>query len=105
MESRKSLELSSAATGSLSASSERSLCGSPTLARLQGWEPQTSRQALLSCEANRGTSMSSSQSEQVLTLLKELSLLKELDCGYEAGSKTGTEQTAHQLRQQRHRGD
>jgi hypothetical protein len=47
--------------------------------------------------------MSSSQSEQVLTLLKELSLLKELECGYEAGSKAGTEQTAHQLRQQRHR--
>jgi hypothetical protein len=47
--------------------------------------------------------MSSSQSEQVLTLLKELSLLKKLDSGYEAGSKTGNERTAHQLRQERHR--
>ena len=47
--------------------------------------------------------MSSSQSEQVLTLLKELSVLKELDSGYEGGSKMGNERTAHQLRQQRHR--
>jgi hypothetical protein len=36
-------------------------------------------------------------------LLKELSLLKKLDSGYEAGSKTGNERTAHQLRQERHR--
>jgi hypothetical protein len=47
--------------------------------------------------------MSSSQSEQVLTLLKELSLLKKLDGGYEAGSKTKNERTAHQVRQRRHR--
>jgi len=47
--------------------------------------------------------MSSSPSEQVLTLLKELSLLKELDSGYEAGSKTGNERTEYELRQHRHR--
>jgi hypothetical protein len=47
-------------------------------------------------------SMSSHESEQVLTLLKELSLLKELDSGYEAGPKTEAERGAHRLRQQRH---
>jgi hypothetical protein len=46
--------------------------------------------------------MSSHESEQVLTLLKELSLLKELDSGYEAGPKTEAERDAHRLRQQRH---
>jgi hypothetical protein len=46
--------------------------------------------------------MSSQESEQVLTLLKELSLLKELDSGYEAGLKTEAERDAHRVRQQRH---
>ena len=46
--------------------------------------------------------MSSNESEQVLALLKELSLLKELDTRYEAGLKTESEQDAHRLRQQRH---
>lgn len=45
--------------------------------------------------------MSSHESEQVLTLLKELSLLKELDNGSEVGSKTESERDAHRLRQQR----
>ena len=49
--------------------------------------------------------MSSHESEQVLTLLKELSLLKELDSGYEAGNKTEAERDAHRVRQQRHPGD
>jgi hypothetical protein len=47
-------------------------------------------------------SMSNPESEQVLTLLKELSLLKELDARYEAGLKTESEREAHRLRQQRH---
>jgi len=47
--------------------------------------------------------MSSHESEQVLTLLKELSLLKELDSGYEVGKKTKAERDAHRLRRQRHR--
>jgi hypothetical protein len=38
----------------------------------------------------------------VLILLKELSLLKELDCGYEAGPKTESERDADRSRQQRH---
>ena len=46
--------------------------------------------------------MSSNESEQVLALLKELSLLKELDTRYEAGLKTESELEAHRLRQQRH---
>lgn len=46
--------------------------------------------------------MSSGESEQVLLLLKELSLLKELDCGYEAGPETESERDAHRRRQQRH---
>src|ERR1035441_6867345 len=40
---RKSLALSSAATGSLSASSERPLCRCPTLARAKGGENQRQR--------------------------------------------------------------
>jgi hypothetical protein len=47
--------------------------------------------------------MSSHESEQVLALLKELSLLKELDRGYEAESKTEAERNDYQLRQKRHR--
>jgi hypothetical protein len=46
--------------------------------------------------------MSSHESEQVLILLKELSLLKELDNGYEVGPKTESERDAHQRRHQRH---
>jgi predicted transcriptional regulator len=46
--------------------------------------------------------MSSHESEQVLTFLKELSVLKELDSEYEGGPKTESEQDAHRLRQQRH---
>jgi predicted transcriptional regulator len=46
--------------------------------------------------------MSSHQSEQVLTFLKELSVLKELDSEYEGGPKTESEQDTHRLRQQRH---
>ncbi|HXM59927.1 MAG TPA: hypothetical protein VN950_03655 [Terriglobales bacterium] len=48
--------------------------------------------------------MGSDKSIQVLTLLKEKSVLKELDSEYEAGPKTQVEQNAHQQRQQRHRG-
>lgn len=46
--------------------------------------------------------MSSNESEQVLALLKELSLLKELDTRYETGIQTESEKEAHRLRQQRH---
>jgi hypothetical protein len=46
--------------------------------------------------------MSSHESEQVLTFLKELSVLKELDSEYEGGPKTESEQDTHRLRQQRH---
>jgi hypothetical protein len=46
--------------------------------------------------------MGSDESVQVLTLLKEISVLKELDSEYEAGLKTQFEQDAHRLRQQRH---
>jgi hypothetical protein len=46
--------------------------------------------------------MSSSKSEHVLTLLKVLSVLKELDGDYEGGPKTESERDAHGLRQQRH---
>jgi hypothetical protein len=44
--------------------------------------------------------MSSRESEQVLTVLKELSVLKELDSEYEGGPKTESEQDTHRLRQQ-----
>jgi hypothetical protein len=46
--------------------------------------------------------MSSDKSVQVLTLLKEISVLKELDSEYEAGPKTQVEREAHRERQQRH---
>jgi len=46
--------------------------------------------------------MDSDKSVQVLTLLKEMSVLKELDSEYEAGSKTQVERDAHRQRQQRH---
>jgi hypothetical protein len=46
--------------------------------------------------------MSSHESEQVLNLLKELSILKELDNHYESGPKTEPDCAAHRLRQQRH---
>jgi len=46
--------------------------------------------------------MSSPESEQVLTLLKELSVIKELDGEYEVAPKTESERDAHRLRQQRH---
>jgi hypothetical protein len=48
--------------------------------------------------------MDSDKSVQVLTLLKEMSVLKELDSEYEAGSKTQVERDAHRQRQQRHQG-
>ena len=48
--------------------------------------------------------MSSDKSVQVLTLLKEISVLKELDSEYEAGPKTEVERDAHRERQQRHQG-
>jgi hypothetical protein len=50
---------------------------------------------------NRG--MSTHESEEVLTLLKELSMLKELDSQFESGAKTESECAAHRLRQKRHR--
>ena len=46
--------------------------------------------------------MSSQQSEEVLFLLKELSMLKTLDTEYERGCKSDEEEEAHRLRQQRH---
>lgn len=46
--------------------------------------------------------MSSYESELVLNLLKELSVLKELDSEYEDSRKTESEREAHRLRQQRH---
>jgi hypothetical protein len=49
-------------------------------------------------------SMGSDKSVYVLTLLKEKSVLKELDNEYEAGTKTQVERDAHQERQQRHQG-
>ncbi len=48
--------------------------------------------------------MGSDKSVQVLTLLKEISVLKELDSEYEAGPKTQVERDAHRQRQQRHQG-
>lgn len=47
--------------------------------------------------------MSNEESEQVLALLKELSVLKKLDSEYEDSPKTESERDAHRLRQQRHR--
>ena len=46
--------------------------------------------------------MSSQQSEEVLFLLKELSMLETLDTEYERGCKSDEEEEAHRLRQQRH---
>jgi hypothetical protein len=46
--------------------------------------------------------MGSDDSVQVLTLLKEISVLKELDSEYEAGPKTQVDQDTHRQRQQRH---
>ena len=46
--------------------------------------------------------MGSQESEEVLTLLKELLILKELDIQYEGGPKTESEQDAHRLREQRY---
>jgi hypothetical protein len=46
--------------------------------------------------------MGGDESVQVLTLLKEISVLKELDIEYQAGPKTQFEQDAHRQRQQRH---
>lgn len=47
--------------------------------------------------------MSSQESEEMLVLLKELSMLKTLDSEYEAGSKSDADQEAHRLRQRRHK--
>ena len=46
--------------------------------------------------------MGSRESEQMLALLKELSMLKMLDTEYQGGPKTDSEQDAHRIRQQRH---
>lgn len=46
--------------------------------------------------------MSSQQSEAMLFLLKELSILKTLDTEYEGGRNSDGEQEAHRLRKQRH---
>jgi hypothetical protein len=48
--------------------------------------------------------MGNDKSVQVLTLLKEMSVLKELDSEYEAAPKTQVERDAHRQRQQRHQG-
>ena len=50
-----------------------------------------------------GSGMSSQESEQMLALLKELSLLKVLDAEYAGSPKTDLERDAHRQRQQRHR--
>jgi hypothetical protein len=47
--------------------------------------------------------MGSPESEQVLALLKELSILKELDSEQESGLQTELELDAQRQRQQRHR--
>jgi hypothetical protein len=44
--------------------------------------------------------MGSHESEQVLTLLKELSMLKELGSGYDTDPKNESEPDAHQQRRQ-----
>jgi hypothetical protein len=41
-------------------------------------------------------------SQEMLALLKELSMLKALDTEYATGSKSDEEQQEHRLRQQRH---
>ena len=45
--------------------------------------------------------MSSEESEQMLTLLKELSVYKALDGDYEAGAKGEAETEAHEERERR----
>jgi len=45
--------------------------------------------------------MSSEESEQMLTLLKELSVYKALDGGYEAGPKSRAETEAYEERERR----
>jgi hypothetical protein len=47
--------------------------------------------------------MGSQESEETLNLLKELSVMKDLDGEYEAGTKTDVEREAYLHRQQRHR--
>jgi hypothetical protein len=49
-------------------------------------------------------SMGSDKSVQVLTLLKEMSVLRELDNEYAAGLQSQVERDAHRQRQERHRG-
>jgi hypothetical protein len=51
----------------------------------------------------RRISVSSLKSEEMLALLKELSILKTLDSEYDAGSNSETEQEANRLREQRHK--
>jgi hypothetical protein len=46
--------------------------------------------------------MSNQECENPLTLLKELSFLKELDAQYDNGAKTESDCAAHQVRQRRH---
>lgn len=46
--------------------------------------------------------MSGHELEQLLMLLKELSMLKQLDSEYESGSKTKSDKDARRRRQQRH---
>jgi hypothetical protein len=46
--------------------------------------------------------MAATESKQVLSLLQELSMLKELDGRYQTGPKTESEQEAYLARQQRH---
>jgi hypothetical protein len=46
--------------------------------------------------------MSNLESEKTLTLLKELSLLKELDTQSDSGAGTEADSAAQRLRQQRH---
>jgi hypothetical protein len=48
--------------------------------------------------------MGSDKSVQMLTLLKEKSVLKELDSEYEAGAKTQVTRDDHRQRQRRHQG-
>jgi hypothetical protein len=59
---------------------------------------------VIEAEGRPRISTGSDHSVQVLTLLKEISVLKELDSEYETGLKTQFEQDAHRQRQQRHRG-
>lgn len=58
--------------------------------------------SIIYAKDRRGNSMGSWESEQMLALLKELSMLKVLDTECQDGPKTHSEQDAHRLRQQRH---